>query len=129
MPSTKNQPLANGHLRTEYQGITYRLDTSGERTYYAKYRDPEGIQRLEKIGKSSQGWTPARAKNERAARITGKNKPNQVRRHEKQAAKLAMESRWNLERLLAHYLESRKPKAAKDDGLVKSPLDAKYSQI
>jgi integrase len=115
MPSTKNQPLANGHLRTEYQGITYRLDTSGERTYYAKYRDPEGIQRLEKIGKSSQGWTPARAKNERAARITGKNKPNQVRRHEKQAAKLAMESRWNLERLLAHYLESRKPKAAKDD--------------
>lgn len=83
----------------KYPGVFWReverRDKEGtERVYYIYYR-PSGVagasqkQIEEKVGRSSEGMTEAKANMERAARIAGKSLSNAARRKQEEKERLA----------------------------------------
>lgn len=67
---------------TKYPGVYWRLDSSGEKMYYIRYRlGGRGSKETEEpIGKSSAGMTEAKAAILRASRMNGKEMSNKAKR-------------------------------------------------
>lgn len=107
MPSLKR-------IKTDYPGVYYIEGTAvatgkPERIYYIRYRkDGKGID--EKVGRQFQNdMTPAKAARIRANRIEGRDLPNTERREAEEAAKLADDKRWTIDKLWLEYKKGRKP--------------------
>ena len=76
-------------VQTDYKGVSY-VEKNDERIFYITYRRPESRKLYEeKVGRKSQGWTPARCASERARRITGQAQTNEEKRQASKLAKLA----------------------------------------
>lgn len=96
-------PKAVFHLCKGHPGVKYLLsaahspDGKPERTYYIRYRTPDGVQHFERAGKLAT--TPAKADGVRRDRSLGKELPNVVRREEKEAAKKAEAGKWTFDKL------------------------------
>jgi len=106
MPSLKR-------IKTDYPGVYYIEGTAvatgkPERIYYIRYRkDGKGID--EKVGRQFQNdMTPAKAARIRANRIEGRDLPNTERREAEEAAKLADDNRWTIDKLWLEYKKGRK---------------------
>jgi len=69
----------------KFPGVCY-ITTKAGKIYYAKYTSPDGVQHKEKIGASSEGWTPAKVRDERADRKRGKAPTNLEQRASAKAA-------------------------------------------
>jgi integrase len=97
---------------TDYIGVTFIESTARTpdgkktKTFYIRYRDPEGRQRFEKAGK--RVTTAAKAAATRAARSRGSELPNEERRTAERAAKAAATvKRWTFSELWAEYKAGR----------------------
>lgn len=114
---------------TDYPGVVY-LESSArspdgklERTYYIRYRTPDGRQRFEKAGGQRRNkMTPAKASAIRAARSRGTELPNRVRREEKRAAEEAEATCWTFDKLWKAWQED--PENAGKRGTIKT--DQRY---
>ncbi|MBL7175277.1 MAG: tyrosine-type recombinase/integrase [Desulfobacteraceae bacterium] len=102
---------AKERFKTKYPGVTFIEGTflyngKPERIYNIRYRkDGKSIE--EKIGRQSEGMTPARAALKRADRISGKELSNKERRQNEDAKKKADEGRWTIDKLWNSYKEER----------------------
>ena len=102
--------MATKREKTKYPGVYYRLqerlDGYGqEKAYYVMYRRGGRAAKLieEPVGRESEGMTAAKANLIRAVRIAGKEQSNTERRAAEEAARLADESRWPLNRIWEAY--------------------------
>lgn len=102
--------MATKREKTKYPGVYYRLqerfDGYGrEKAYYVLYRrGGRGAKLIEEpVGRESEGMTAAKANLIRAVRIAGKEQSNTERRAAEEAARLADESRWPLNRIWEAY--------------------------
>lgn len=102
--------IASKRTKTKYAGVTFRtvdrLNGYGEeRMYYIRYRrGGRGSKEIEEpVGRESEGMTAAKANLIRAVRIAGKEQSNTERRAAEEAARLADESRWPLNRIWETY--------------------------
>ncbi len=96
---------------TGYKGVYFILGkqvgtTRQEKIFYIFYRR-EGRQIEEKVGRSSQDMTAAKANAIRAERIRGAAPSNQERRDAVQAQAQAEANRWTFDRLWAEYKRQR----------------------
>ena len=95
--------------KTDYAGVyfiwgTHRVSLKPEKIFYATYRK-NGKLIDEKIGRGSEGMTPARASKRRALRMAGKEPTNAEKRATEKAAKRATAERWTIEKLWDKYCE------------------------
>ncbi|MDK2955719.1 MAG: hypothetical protein PWQ57_1215 [Desulfovibrionales bacterium] len=104
--------------KTKYVGVTEhhaQNPATGKEdvAYYVRYRPAPGASQIEeRVGWKSSGTTPARAANERAARIEGAKKSNQQRREEEAAER----NRMTMARLWEAFKEAKSSnKSFKDD--------------
>jgi integrase len=108
---------AQRRFKTEYKGVTYIEGTSPlgkpERIYYIRFRK-DGKIIEEKAGRQSQGMTPARASQKRAAKISGQQSTNEERRQAEMARKIEEEGRWTIAKLFDTYIAARAPGKAMD---------------
>jgi integrase len=97
--------------KTKYPGVCFiEVKATGsekiERVFYIRYRK-DGKQIEEKAGRQFQdNMTAAKASNIRAKRIEGEQS-NQERRAEQEAAKLAEQCKWTINKLWDAYLDGR----------------------
>lgn len=97
---------------TDYPGVVY-LESSArspdgklERTYYIRYRSPDGRQHFEPVGGQRKNkMTPAKANVIRSARSRGTELPNRDRRNAKKAAAAAAAGRWTFDKLWKAWQE------------------------
>jgi len=97
----------HSRISTKYQGVFFIEGKSivgekPERIYYIRYRK-DGKQVEEKVGRSSQGITPARASNLRAERMAGKRQSNSEKRQAEEDKKQAEAGRWTFNRIWEEY--------------------------
>jgi integrase len=82
-----------------------------ERTYYIKYRTPDGRQHFEKCEVRGVKMTAAKARGILEARAKGDEKTNRKRRDDQKAdqkaAKAAVDSRWDFSRLFDAYMTAK----------------------
>ncbi|MGE4558292.1 MAG: tyrosine-type recombinase/integrase [Desulfovibrionaceae bacterium] len=108
-------------VRTKYVGVTeHRAQNPAtgkeDVAYYVRYRPAPGSGQVEeRVGWKSSGMTPARAANERAARVEGVKQSNQQRRDDEAAAKAAEANRWTVNRLWDEYKRQRSLKGVVQD--------------
>jgi integrase len=117
--------------KTGYAGVFFAektclgSKTRKERVYYIRYRRT-GETRLieEKLGRESEGWTAARANQERSLRAVGKVSSNQERRDEVETARQEEERRPTIERLWQAYDSARAGRKVRgtDVGIYKNHL-------
>jgi integrase len=109
-----------GKRENPYPGVVYLLKPSctpngkPARTYYIRYRTPDGRQHFEPCVIPGVKMTPAKARGELEARAAGKKPTNRNRREAQQAAKeaakaekKAVDSRWDFSRLFDAYTTAR----------------------
>jgi integrase len=107
-----NLPKAQFHS-TDYPGVLYlesAARTTGgkvEKTYYIRYRTPDGRQRFEKAVIPGTRMTAAKADAIRKDRSRGMELPNKDRRAAEKAAKEAEAGRWTFKRLWEEYKAGR----------------------
>ena len=115
-------PKAVFHPCKGHPGVKYLLSAAHspngkpERTYYIRYRTPDGRQVFEKAGKLAT--TPAKAAGVRRDRSLGKELPNVVRREEKEAAKAIEAGKWTFNRLWEAWKADPEQGHLNDDGVV-----------
>jgi integrase len=95
--------------KTDYAGVyfiwgTHRASGKPEKIFYATYRK-KGKLIDEKIGRGSEGITPARASKRRALRMAGKEPTNAEKRAAEKAEKKATAERWTISKLWDEYCE------------------------
>lgn len=98
-----------------------------EKIYYVVYRDPDGHQHREKVGRQYRDrMTPAKAAGIRDARMAGRELPNKERREVKKAEKRAVDSRWDFSRLFEAYMTAKGeyPRRITDEGNFRTHLAA-----
>ena len=101
--------------RTRYEGVYFRLQkkigsNALEKVYYIFYRQGgRGARQVEeRVGRESEGMTPARASQVRADRARGRELTNQEKREAAEAAKREEEGRPTIARLWSLYDENTK---------------------
>jgi integrase len=115
-----------------YPGVVYLLTSSRTpngkpaRTYYIRYRTPDGKQHFEPCVIPGVKMTPAKARGELEARAAGKVPTNKERREAKKAEKKAVASRWDFSRLFSAYMEAKGeyPRRVTDEGNYRTHLAA-----
>ena len=95
--------------KTDYAGVyfiwgTHRVSRKPEKIFYATYRK-NGKLIDEKIGRSSEDITPARASNRRALRMAGKEPTNVEAREAEKANKRAATENWTIAKLWDKYCD------------------------
>ena len=95
--------------KTDYAGVyfiwgTHRVSGKPEKIFYATYRK-NGKLIDEKIGRGSEGMTPARASKQRALRMAGKEPTNAEKRIAEKAKKAAQADKWTIARLWDKYCD------------------------
>jgi integrase len=103
--------------RTSYPGVYYIIGSKGkdDHTFYVQYRDTTGKMIEEKVGKKVQGWSAAKANQERVERLNGKKPSNQAKREAEKAAKEAKNGKMTISKIWEKYcdnLEGLKSQAA-----------------
>lgn len=98
---------------TKYPGVLQRdavhpATRKPDTAFYVRYRKA-GKLIEERLGWRSEGWTPARASSERAARLAGAKPSNVERRDQERAEKAAQDARWTLSRLWAEHKGQKTP--------------------
>ena len=93
--------------KTDYAGVyfiwgTHRVSGKPEKIFYANYRKA-GKLIDEKIGRGSEGATPARASKRRALRIAGKEPTNAERRKAEKDSEKAAAEKWTIAKLWDKY--------------------------
>jgi integrase len=81
--------------------------TKKERVYYIRYRaGGNGKMVEERLGRESEGWSAARANQERSLRAAGKSLSNQAKRDAADAARKAEDGKPTIEKLWRQYDEN-----------------------
>ncbi len=90
MPKDENWHKVKGYPGVYYRIVPARSGAGTERHYYIRYRrGGRGENPIkEPLGRASEGWTPARASVERAARMVGKKMTNREQRETREKASI-----------------------------------------
>jgi integrase len=112
--------------KTAYGGVFYieklRIGskTQTEKMFYVRYRvGGNGKLVEERLGRESEGWTAAKANQERALRVAGKAMSNQARRDAAEEARQAEEGRPTIERLWRAYDEANADRRSRKDDVIR----------
>jgi integrase len=105
--------------------------TRTEKMYYIRYRvGGNGKMVEERVGRESEGWTPARVNQERALRVSGKELSNQAKRDAAEAARKAEEDRPTIEKLWRQYDENNADRKIRrtDTGVFQNHLAEPFAE-
>lgn len=92
-------------ISTGYPGVVMRQTANGQ-VFYIRYKRP-GDRKIIEDKLTGNGWTAAKANQERVRRIAEKKGSNAERRQQQQESKLAEANRPTLERLFDEYLSAK----------------------
>lgn len=110
-------PKAKFHS-TAKAGVRYLVAGDGTRHYYIQYRTPDGKQVFEKATIPGVRMTASKADQVRQDRARGIAPSNAERRKVEEAAKRAVDARWDFARLFGAYMTAKGeyPRRVTDDG-------------